>query len=222
MNALRRFFRRIDPELMVQESMYGFVMSLTFITAAQLGIFHYNDRTGLVLAILGMDFVWGSIDMYIFYRMDMMSLHRQSMTLKRLCRIDDKDSMKGELIEELDGTIFGLMDESTRNMAADLIIERGGHRDPQGFVREKHKYLFNAVTAAIVTFSTAVPAVVCLLLIEDDVMALFSASAISSVALFFIGYLMSPYENRALRSLTGLVTAAVSLLLTLFAALFGG
>lgn len=222
MNAVRRFLRRIDPELMIQESMYGFVMSLTFVTAAQLGIFHYNDRTGLILAILGMDFVWGSIDMYIFYRMDMMFLHRQSMTLKRLCRIDDKNSMRGELIEELDGTIFGLMDESTRNMAADLIIERGCHRDPQGFVREKHKYLFNAVTAALVTFATAVPVVVCLLLIEDNVTALFSASAISSVALFFIGYLMSPYENRALKSLTGLVTAVVSLLLTLFAALFGG
>ncbi len=222
MNAVRDFFRRIDPDLMVQESMYGFVMSLTFVTAAQLGIFHYSDRMSLVLAILGMDFVWGSIDMYIFYRMDMMALQRQSLALKRLCRAEDKESMRGDLMEELDGTVFGLMDESTRNMAADLIIERGNSRDPESFVRERHKYLFNAMTAALVTFMTAVPAVICLTLIEDDVTAFFSTSAISSAALFFTGYFMSPYEDRGLKALTGLVTAVVCLVLTLFAALFGG
>ena len=78
------------------------------------------------------------------------------------------------------------------------------------------------MSAAIITFMTAIPAVVCLLLIGDDTTAFFSSSAISSLALFFIGYRMSPYRKRSMKALTGLVTTAASLLLTLFAAYFGG
>ena len=221
MKAIRNFLDKIDPELMIQESMYGFVMSLTFITAAQLGIFHYSDRTALILAIIGMDFVWGSIDMYIFYRMDMMSLHRQVITLGKMYVSEDRSSMREEVDRELDGTIFDLMDGSTREKAVDLVMgsEIGNFG---GYRKEKNKYLFNAVSAAIITFMTAIPAVACLLLIGDDTTAFFSSSAISSLALFFIGYRMSPYRKRSMKALTGLVTTAASLLLTLFAAYFGG
>ena len=85
MSRLSSFVSRIDRELVLQEAMYGFVMALTFITAEQLGLVDYNTRSKLILAILGMDFVWGAIDMYIFYRMDIMGMISQ-MGFLRKCR----------------------------------------------------------------------------------------------------------------------------------------
>jgi hypothetical protein len=67
-----------------------------------------------------------------------------------------------------------------------------------------------------------IPAWLCLTFIPDDTDAYFWTSVSSSVALFFIGYWMSPYESKLLKAGAGIVTAAVCLLLTVFAAYFGG
>ena len=48
---------KMDPDLVVMEATYGVVMALTLVTTAQLGIAHYDNRMGLVIAILAMDFV---------------------------------------------------------------------------------------------------------------------------------------------------------------------
>lgn len=123
MSRLSSFVSRIDRELVLQEAMYGFVMALTFITAEQLGLVDYNTRSKLILAILGMDFVWGAIDMYIFYRMDIMGMISQMGFLRRLYLAKDKESMRPEIMDQLDGTIFNYVDDGTRKNAADLLMQ---------------------------------------------------------------------------------------------------
>lgn len=58
-----------DRGLIIQEAMYGFIMALTFVTVAKLGIVRY-ERENLIIAIIMMDFVWGVIDLIIFYNLD--------------------------------------------------------------------------------------------------------------------------------------------------------
>ena len=221
MSRLSSFADRIDRELVLQEAMYGFVMSLTFITAEQLGLVDYNTRTKLILAILGMDFVWGAIDMYIYYRMDMMGMFSQMSFLRRLYLAKDKESMRPAIMEQLDGTIFNYVDEGTRDNVAKLLME--STFETKEAVREDRKrYFFNAVTCFVVTLGTVIPAALCLTFISEDTSAYFWTSFSSSIALFFVGYWMSPYESNLMKSAAGIVTAVVCLFLTVFAAYLGG
>jgi hypothetical protein len=222
LGRLASFAAKIDRELVLQEAMYGFVMALTFITAAQLGLVDYSDRREtLILAIFGMDFVWGVIDMYIFYRMDMFSMADQIGFLRRLYMTKDKESMRQEVSEQLDGTIFNYVDEGTRRNAEDLLMQ-STYESSRNVKSDRRRYLFNAVTCFVVTVGTVIPAWLCLTFIPDDTDAYFWTSVSSSVALFFIGYWMSPYESKFLKAGAGIVTAAVCMLLTVFAAYFGG
>ena len=221
MSRLSSFVSLIDRELVLQEAMYGFVMALTFITAEQLGLVDYNTRSKLILAILGMDFVWGAIDMYIFYRMDIMGMISQMGFLRRLYLAKDKESMRPEIMDQLDGTIFNYVDDGTRKNAADLLMQ-STFETQEAARADRKRYLFNAVTCFVVTLGTVIPAALCLTFISDDTSAYFWTSFSSSIALFFVGYWMSPYESNLMRSATGIVAAVLCLRLTVFAAYLGG
>ena len=168
-----------------------------------------------------MDFVWGSIDMYIFYRIDIMSQKRRITLLKKLYSADDRTPMRKDLYNSLDATVFDLADEDTKWRAVDVLMT-GSMEDNIALKKDNRKYLFNAVTSFITTVATAIPAAVCLAFIPDWSNALLWASIASCTALFFTGYSMSPYDRPAYKALTGLSIAAISMALTLFAAFFGG
>ena len=216
------FLKDVSKELIVQEAMYGFVMALTFVTAVQLGIVEYHDRGRLCLAISGMIFVWGMIDMFIFFRMDMMSLKRTAISYKRAMTDRDSESSRGIIADELDGTIVDLVDGETRERIVDAILMSETSSCDEGIRAERRVHVINAIAAAIVTFATALPVIACIMLISDFGVALIMSSVTSSIALFFVGYSMSPYSNGIKKIGTGIAVTLASLALTLFAALLGG
>jgi len=84
--------------LAIQEVLYGFVMALTFIIAARVGIFTYDTPLYLVMMILAMNFVWGVIDMIIFYRIDVSTQRRYRRRLKEDRKADGyREKIDGEL-----------------------------------------------------------------------------------------------------------------------------
>ena len=86
------FLKDVSKELIVQEAMYGFVMALTFVTAVQLGIVEYHDRGRLCLAISGMIFVWGMIDMFFISPEIMAANPGIDMTIERIPFLTVKDN----------------------------------------------------------------------------------------------------------------------------------
>lgn len=214
---------KMDPDLVVMEATYGVVMALTLVTTAQLGIAHYDDRMGLVIAILAMDFVWGAIDLVIFFRSDVSAQHRRRTLLRKLYGTDEcnRECMRGEVNSELDGTIFDVLDGETRDKAVDIVLG-GKMTNIGGMLRDYGAYLFNAVTAFCATFLTAIPPALCILLINPLHDAYYWASVVSSLILFGIGYYFSPFEKTSVKAFWGLTLVGAAMLLTGFAAFLGG
>ncbi|MCQ2084856.1 MAG: hypothetical protein MJZ21_01760 [archaeon] len=196
-------------------------MALTLVTTAQLGIFTYASRYDLILAIIGMDFVWGAIDMYIFYRGDVMAYHRRLKKYSEAVALESDTAKKDMLRDEFHGTMFEFADDLSRDKILDTFLS-ADFTDFENLSRSKRHYLFNAITAFFVTMLTVVPSIVALWFFEDYTTALFCSSVVSAFALFFTGYLMAPDTTLKVRVTTGLVTAGIALLFTIFAAYFGG
>jgi len=210
---------RIDKDLVIQETIYGFVMALTFVTVTRLGIFQY-DRNALIVAILAMDFVWGMIDLIIFFNMDILSFGRRHRTLLRMKSVDSYESRMDVADGLLDGSVFDDLDDDTRRKAAELVADaelNDGRKDSI-----YGTYFFNAVTAFVCTFVSALPSVFCLALIDDLMDACMAAAVVSSISFFIVGYLMADGNTHLRRILVGLALTALTMLLTLFAAYLGG
>ena len=214
-----RFFDQIDRDLVIQEATYGFVMALTFVTATQLG-FIDMEREMLVKAIIAMDFVWGMIDLIIFFNMDVIAQRRRRHELQKVYSGQTK-TPREDICGMLDGTVFDDLDEESKQKAIDLIAD--AHLEGRRAANiDKMRYLFNSVTAFIVTLLTAVPSALCLLFIDDIWTACLYASFASCVALFFTGYVMAVSDDRRMRIVFGMFLAGSTMVLTLFAAVFGG
>lgn len=217
----RGFLSKVDPELVIQETMYGCIMALTLLLTARIGFIHYEDRMGLILAILGMDIVWAVIDMYIFYRVDIMARSRALKLFWELHNYPDRDARKQSLEGEFDGTVFQMVSKEDQDKMIDVFLD-GTFTGEVGLRNSNGHFLFNAVTAFIAASVPAIPPVLCLLFIEDFDLALINASLISSYLVFFVGYFMAPGDSTRSRVLTGLSTAGICLFFTLVCAMFGG
>ncbi|MCQ2079568.1 MAG: hypothetical protein MJZ38_05910 [archaeon] len=211
----------LDPDLVVQEALYGFIMALTLVLTCQLGIAHYDSRETLILAIVGMDFVWGAIDMVVFYRVDILAHSRRVHLYLKVREATDREEQIRLLEHEFDGTVFRMGDVSNRRRMIEEFLD-GDFTGLNDLQRDRRHYLFNAVTAFVVSVSTVIPVILCLVLVEDQTMSLLFSSTLSSLALFFIGYAISPSDNRGYRVGTGLSIATIGLVFTVVAALLGG
>ncbi|AGI48345.1 hypothetical protein TALC_01366 [Thermoplasmatales archaeon BRNA1] len=202
------------------EATYGIVMALTLVTAAQLGIVHYDERRTLIIAILAMDFVWGAIDMFAFFRSDVTAERRRVNLLKNIQFADRRADYRDEVVSELDATIVDLMDDRTKDEIIDLVLQgKINHKPLAGRYRQ---YFVNAMGAFAVTFTTAIPPALCVLFISDQTDAFFWASFTSSVLMFFIGYYFAPFKALWAKAVWGLTLVGTALSLTFFAAIFGG
>jgi hypothetical protein len=214
----------IDPDLIIQEAMYGFVMALTFVMAVQFGILNYDNRWSLVSAIVCMDFVWGMIDFLVYYRLDILGLSRR---INKMVKIhqgkEDEQHSREEIEDEFEDTIIELVDAETRDKIVDLIMESHPVENPPEVAKKnRHRFLKNGIAAALTTMACTIPAAICILCIPDYSEALLATSIISSLALFFIGYKMGPFDSKFLNILNGFVIMLMSLTLTVFAAFCGG
>ncbi len=210
---------RLDPDLILQEALYGFINVLIILTTAQAGFVTYSSRTAMIWAIIAVDFVWGAIDMYIYYRFDLLARDRRIHTYNNEFVPVDRESRIKVAESEFDGTMFELATEEDRRRMAEIFVD-SNRRNSDSIKKVRPHYLTNAVTAFIVSMLTTIPAVLCLSFIEDFVIAAFCASVTSAVAMFFLGYKLAPGDSVKTKFLTGLTMAMVALVMAVFAVLF--
>ncbi|MDR0522976.1 MAG: hypothetical protein LBG62_00920 [Candidatus Methanoplasma sp.] len=216
----KAFVRFTGPELATQEAMYGFIMALIFITSAQVGLISYSSPMDIVALIVGMNFVWGVVDMYVFYKMDVTAHRRYVEVLsgEGCCNHTEHYLM---VYDALGSTIVDALAEEDKEKVVDLVMN--GRIESREEMREgRRAMLLSAVSCFLITLLTTVPLVLCLALVEEPYAALWSASTAASVCLFFAGYLMEPSKRRSRKILTGASIMTLALALTLFAAYLGG
>jgi hypothetical protein len=222
-NKEKRYFMDMDPDLIQQELCYGTIMALTFVFGNQFGLMNM-DRNELILAIIGMDAVWGIIDLILFYRADMTGLARRAALSVDLHKgKGDVGELRGKVHDEFQGTFLDMVDEKTRKEVIDRIMLSGPVED-QNALNEKWKrnYRKSAIGSCIVATFPALPPAICLLVISDFDTALTASGVALSLILFNVGFMISPYRKPWVRVTSGLLVVAMTLTLTVFAALFGG
>ena len=212
---------KLDRDLVIQEAMYGCIMALTLMLTAYVGIVQYADRAHLIYAILGMDVVWAIIDMYIFYRADIMSLYRSLKLYVDLHDYPTREEKREALRPELTGTIFQLVSREDQDKILDDFID-GKFTGREGLRISNRHYLFNAVTTFVFAAAPAIPPTLCLMYIAEFDWAILNACVISSVLIFLVGYFMAPGDGTKSRLVTGCTTAGISLFFTIVCAVFGG
>lgn len=212
---------KVDPDLVIQEALYGFIMALTLITTAQIGLVHYDRPLNLILAIIGMDVVWGLIDMYIFYRVDLTTRDRNLRLYQKLRLMKDRRAQADALSGEFDGTIFELASPEDKDKMIDVFLN-GRYIRLSDLKRSNRHYLFNAITAFVSAVLPVIPSVICLWFIEDYHLALFCSSLVSSIAIFFVGFYFAPGSDFKVRVYFGFSIMVICLFFTVVAAAFGG
>jgi len=216
---IKAFIGFTGPELATQEVLYGFVMALIFITSASVGLISYDSPWDIVILIVGMNFVWGFIDMYIFYRMDTTAQKRYTEILR-----NDKHRTEEERYEDvydsLGSTIFDVLTEEDKTKAARMLFNcrLGTEKEMKA---DRRNMFISAASCFVITLLTTVPLILCLVLIpKDDALA--AATLVACICLFFVGYMLEPTNGRWQKTKTGISIAAVAYVLTYFATYLGG
>ncbi|MBE6514363.1 MAG: hypothetical protein E7Z69_04705 [Thermoplasmata archaeon] len=219
-----KYFMDMDPDLIQQELCYGTIMALTFIFGNQFGLMSMG-RNELIIAIIGMDAVWGIIDLILFFRSDMTGLARRGALSVDLHKDSKGDvgELRGRVHDEFQGTFLDMVDKKTREEVIDRIMLSGPVEDPNALADKwKRNYRKSAIGSCIVATFPALPPAICLLVISDFDTALTASAIALSLILFNVGYMISPCRKTWVRILSGLAVVALTLTLTVFAALFGG
>lgn len=218
---IKAFVGYTGPELAIQEALYGFVMALIFITSASVGLISYDSPWSLVILIIGMNFVWGTIDMYIFYKMDVFA---QARYVRIMEESKDERGMAehyDEIYGELDGTIFDVLSEDDKNNAVKLVLT-GRLETSEELKRDRKNMFMSAAVCFTITLITTIPIILCLLLIPAECGPLMWASATACICLFFVGFMLEPDDPTLKRLTTGASLTIISFALTFFATYLGG
>ena len=216
----KTFIGYTGPELAVQEALYGFIMGLIFINSALVGLIDYESPWNIVILIVGMNFVWGFIDMYIFYKMDKTAQRRNIAIIEN---VENKppEVIRGEIYDVLGNTIFDVLTEEDKLKAAD-VISNGSLATADEIKADRKNMLLSAVSCFFITFLTSVPLMVCLLLIDNPTDSMHGALIIACICLFFIGCKLEPSNLMRYKVRTGASIALIAAGLTIFATFLGG
>ncbi len=206
-------------ELAVQEALYGFVMALTFIISAQVGLIKFDSSLRLVILIIGMNFVWGFIDMYIFYKMDVFAQGRYA----KIVNNKDKhpENTRKAVYNELGSTIFDVLSEEDKEEAVNLVM-KSAVEDCEAMKSDRKDMFLSGLSCFIITLLTTIPIILSLLLIPNMHLSLWVASSLAIISLFFTGYMLDSGDSFKNRAYTGLSIAFIALGLTLLATYLGG
>ncbi len=218
-SVFRGIVRKTGPSLVLQEILYGFIMGLIFITAARIGILDYKDNINLAMLIIGMNLTWGAIDAIVFYMID---VFRQRTFLRLMNSSDDMDQEKRVdlIMDEFSGTPLDILDPECERMVCREILKMRT-QDPEMSARDRRDMRDSSIGCFVVTALTILPLVLPILLIGDTDTGLMVSSMLSSIILFFVGFMMEPYLG-VNRWVLGLFLAGVSWAITITATFTGG
>jgi hypothetical protein len=207
------------PGLAIQEALYGFIMAMIFVNAAQVGIISFDSNVNLAFIIFSMNFTWGIIDALVIILVGSLERKRD---INILSKSRDNDCAECESIVkgDLSGTIIDAIEPADEQKIIRQILSSRLESDEE-LSKDRAELIKTGVSSFIITVIAAIPAVIPLLLIADLTSALFVASALGSVALFFVGYTMSKYIG-ANRWTMAVAMTLVGWSVTIMATFMGG
>ena len=218
--AARRMMGYTGTGLMLQELLYGFIMALLFITAAQFRLIGFGVKE-LIILIVGMNFTWGLIDMLVFFTIDTFDQKKYIRIIEAKKKgMMDEAKIRMLIKDELSGTIADIIDAESEKKVVDLIMDSDLEPEDQ-ILSERRNMFYSAFFCFLLTMFTVIPVILPLLLVSDFRTALFYSAGFASIMLFFVGYYVAPYFGQN-RWLVGIGILAFTGVITLLATFTGG
>lgn len=214
---IRSIVSRTGPGLALQEMMYGFIMALLFISASRFGIINFSSATDIIILMVGMDFTWGAIDCILFFVIDVLDQRRMLNYMRSDIPLEQKAEM---MADDFDNSPLDLVDTEQKMEACRKIAELDIESEEE-MRSDRRRMAISAFYCFIATILPLIPTSIPLLLIDDLYDALFVASALSAITMFFIGWRMGKYVGMKGWK-CGLIITSLAWVITLVATFTGG
>lgn len=205
--------------LAIQESLYGIIMAMIFVNAAQVGILSFSSNVNLATVIFSMNFTWGLIDAMVIIAVGSLERNRDLLILKRN-RENNDSKYRAMIKDDLSGTIVDAVREEDECRIIDRILASEIESDEE-LAKDRIELFKSGLASFAITVLVAVPVMIPILLIPDLRTALFTASALGATMLFFVGFTMSRHmgANKWMMAVTFMI---VGWAVTMIATFMGG
>ncbi len=186
----------MDPGDALSEVMFGLIMSLTFTVGARffLGGEEF-DRGELIIGVVGCNIAWGIIDAVLIIVGTLFFRSQRARFYRSLRATPDREAGLAAVANH-----FGFEDEPLALAAEEraklyaTILEIGRHTQPAPVRVTRSDLTAAALVFLLVTFA-ALPCVIPLLLIENEMVALRVSNAVQVVLLFLGAYRLGTYTD---------------------------
>jgi len=221
MTVFRKLHRHLDPGDTLAELIFGLLMVLTFTLGARLlGPSEPTDGRELLVAAIGCNIAWGIIDGFLYLLGQVFERLRVRNVVESLRVAGDESTAVATLQGELADDLTGLGDASQRDRfyASIAFAARAG---PAAKVRLLAEDLRGAVRVFFLVVSTAVPAALPFVLLDNVYLALRISNALLLACLFVVGFFWGRHVG-ARPIFAGTLIMSIGVVLVLIAIPLGG
>jgi hypothetical protein len=187
--------RYLEPTTILNEALFGLVMTLTFTLGAGLVVEEGPDATrALLIGVLGCNLAWGIIDGMILIMSGMLERSRQTQLILALHGTQGSDE-KLAMVREHVGPIFApYVDATEQELLYSSVLKRLDGATPER-IRPRKDEVLGALATVWLVFTASIPAVLPFLFMDDRFLALRTSNALLLCALFVVGYRWAVIAN---------------------------
>lgn len=187
--------RYLDPTTILNESVFGLVMTLTFTLGAGLVVKEGPDATRtLLIGVLGCNLAWGIIDGMILIMGGMLERSQKAQLILRLQGLDNEEARLSLVRERVEPVISPYVEAEEREPLYRAVASRLRNVVPER-IRPRRDEVLGAIATAWIVFAASIPAVLPFIFMDDRFLALRVSNALLLAMLFVVGYRWAVMTN---------------------------
>ena len=132
----------------------------------------------------------------------------------------EREARISGLLDGFSSTPLDVLPDKDKRDICDSILDRQLESDEEAWADRKDM-IWNLVGCILISLLTLIPILLPTFLMDDFMLSLRVASALSSVVLFFVGFFMAPHLGSN-RWITGFTMLGMSLIISIVATFTGG
>jgi VIT1/CCC1 family predicted Fe2+/Mn2+ transporter len=221
MTIFSKLHRHLDPVDSLGEMIFGLIMVLTFtLGASLLSPGEPIDGGEILIAAIGCNLAWGIIDAFLYVLGCLYERRRLANLIAQVRSSADDSKSLAAIRSEMENELSQLADPSAReNLYSSIVAAaRAGAMEDLGLTRDDVRA---AAVVFLIVLSTAIPAALPFLAIDDGYTALRASNLLLIAALFVVGHQWGKHVGvRPLQA--GLLIMGIGVVLVLIAIPLGG
>jgi len=221
MTIFSKLHRHLDPVDSLGEMIFGLIMVLTFtLGASLLSPGEPIDGGEILIAAIGCNLAWGIIDAFLYVLGCLYERRRLANLIAQVRSSADDSKSLAAIRSEMENELSQLADPSAReNLYSSIVAAaRAGAMEDLGLTRDDVRA---AAVVFLIVLSTAIPAALPFLAIDDGYTALRASNLLLIASLFVVGHQWGKHVGvRPLQA--GLLIMGVGVVLVLIAIPLGG